>query len=85
MSVTARMYVVSVQRHAYNREALTVELGAATRGEENKAWAAATPSANLKMVVLNSGAGGVFLEAFEAGKDLHLTFDVAPDPSPPVE
>lgn len=85
MSTTARLYVTSIERHAYNRDALTVKLGAATKGEENKAWAAATPSFNASIVVLSSGGGAVFLEAFEAGKDLHVTFDVAPDPQPAAE
>lgn len=82
MSVVARMYVSTTQRFAYNPESVTVELQAVSRGEENKAWATATPSGSVKLSINNGPAGKWFEERL--GKDVLITFEDAGDASHPT-
>lgn len=80
MAVVARMFVQTITKNAWNKEAAQVTLAAATRGTENKEWASATPSANLTMTINNGAAAKFFEEAFATGADVHVTLDLAPDP-----
>ncbi len=72
--ITARFYVTSITRTAYNPAHAAITLKPAYRGEENKAWAEATPSGEITLQVNNPAAVAQFTEWFETGKDLHLTF-----------
>lgn len=72
--ITARFYVTSITRNAYNPAHAAITLKPAYRGEENKAWAEATPSGEITLQVNNPAAVAQFTEWFETGKDLHLTF-----------
>lgn len=72
MAVVARFYVAQITRNAYNPDAAVVTLNAVGRGPENKAWASATPSANLTMTINNGSAGNWFAERL--GKDVAITF-----------
>ncbi len=81
MAVVARVYVQEMTRFAYNPEHCRVTLNASTRGTENKEWAAATPSATFTMNINNGAASKFFEEAFNTKQDIHLTFDLAPDPT----
>lgn len=67
--IQARMYVQQVTQYAGSLGRQVV-LNAATRGEENKTWAAATPAATLTMTVKNDDA------IFELGKDYRVTFEI---------
>lgn len=80
MSVVARVFVREMTRYAYNPEHSRVVMQASTRGSENKEWAAATPSAEFTMQINNGAASKFFEEAFLTKQDIHLTFDLAPDP-----
>lgn len=75
--VRGKMYVSKVARYAWNTDATEIELKAVSQGEENKAWAAATPNATLTMTVLNEVAANlladqlgqeVFVDIFPAGE-----------------
>lgn len=72
MTVTARFYVDEITHRAYNPAHATVKLQAAGRGEQNKAWAQATPSGTIEMSV-NNPAAAEFFQAM-LGRDLELTF-----------
>lgn len=80
MTVNARFYVEHVTKSAYNPKAREVTLAAAGRGEQNRAWAAATPSGKITMQVNNPDAAAWFDEML--GKDLELTFREIPDEGP---
>lgn len=82
MAVAARFYVASVEKHAYasgQKPNGVVKLRASTRGDQNKAWAAATPSGDITMFVGNPVAFEWFEEQLVAGRDIALTFEVAPE------
>lgn len=54
----------------------TVRLAAVYDGsDENKSFAAATPSASVLMTISNPGAHGAFVE----GKSYYVTFEPAPE------
>lgn len=72
MTVTARFYVDQIIHRAYNPSHATVMLQAAGRGEQNKAWAQATPSGTIEMSVNNPAAAAFFRDML--GRDLELTF-----------
>jgi len=83
--VTARFYVNLVTRRAsgIRREGyaepspmVEVELMPATRGEENKSWASATPSGHFKMTVGNPEAAAWFESML--GRDVAITFEERP-------
>ena len=71
--VTARFYVSEVTRRAYNPDHVTVKLQAAGRGEQNKAWAAATPSGTIELTINNAAAAAFFGDRL--AKDVALTFE----------
>jgi hypothetical protein len=74
MTVRAKLFVQSVTRNAYQPDAAVITLAAVTRGQDNKAWAAATPTANLNMTILNAAAA----DLFELGEEYYLDFTPAP-------
>lgn len=78
MPVRAKLYVSEVKRQASNPDHVTVTLSAVTRGEENKTWAEATPSARFEMTINNPEAAA----SFTLGQELYVTFEAAePVPS----
>ena len=77
MTITARFYVESYTRRAYNPDHVDVTLRAAGRGEQNKAWAQATPSGEITMQVNNPVAAEFF--ASRLGQDVAVTFESLDD------
>jgi hypothetical protein len=75
MAVVARFYVSQVTRYAYNPAQAQVTLNAVSRGPENKAWAAATPSGTITLNINNGAAGEWFADRL--GKDIAITFTEA--------
>lgn len=61
--VRAKLYVASLTREAYNPGGTKVILRAATQGEENKVWAAATPNAEFTLTIKNPLAADAFDQA----------------------
>lgn len=83
MSVIARFYVAKVEKHAYTpgmTPQRAVTLQAATRGEENKSWAQATPSGQITMHINNGAAGQWFEEML--GRDVAVSFSTAEEAGP---
>lgn len=83
MSVIARFYVAEVTKSAYSSLAepqRKVTLRAATRGEENKSWAQATPSGTIELLI-NNGPAGLWFEE-NLGGDITITFAVAEEAPP---
>ena len=80
MAVVARFYCASITTTKWNptSEQTEVVLQAATRGQENKVWATATPVGKVTMTINNSAAGQWFRD--HLGKDVAITFDDAPEP-----
>jgi hypothetical protein len=62
MPVAARFYVSGLERNAYQPDATIVKMQPVTRGEQNRDWAAATPSGQIQMTILNASAAAVFAE-----------------------
>lgn len=88
MAVTARFYIAEIHKFPTNHGGWAdpaplgqVVLRPALRGEENKAWASATPSGEMKMTLR-----GDALPWFEErlGADLHITFEDVPAQTEPV-
>jgi hypothetical protein len=77
--VTARFYVSEVVHRAYNPSHANVTLVAAGRGEQNKAWAEATPSGTITMSINNPAAAEFFVTRL--GKDIALSFNDIGDDS----
>ena len=73
MAVTARFYVSEVTHRAYAPDQAQIKLAASTRGEENKAWATATPSGSIDMAINNPEAAAFFTARL--GQDVALTFE----------
>ncbi len=80
MAVNARFYVRQITKHAGQGWAapapiVTVELSpvSGNKAEQNKQWASATPSGEVKMTIGNPAAA----EWFESrlGKDIAITFE----------
>ena len=76
MSVTARFFIAKITRHAYSPDNVVAELSASTKGEQNKAWATATPSGTITMNINNPSAAAWFSERL--GQDVALTFEDVP-------
>lgn len=76
-TITARFYIESTTKHAYRPDARDVRLLAAGRGEQNKAWAEATPSGEWTMHVNNPAAAAFFDE--NVGRDLDITIRLVDD------
>jgi len=84
-TVSARFYVAQVNKSAYSKgyePTRAVILQAATRGEENKSWAQATPSGRIEMNINNGPAGQWFEE--HLGEDIAVSFSVAEE-APPTQ
>jgi hypothetical protein len=83
MKSTARFYVQEVSRFAYGSgwakpaPLVKVKLIVATRGEENKEWASATPQGEITMTIGNPEAAAWWDERL--GKDISVTFEDRPD------
>lgn len=83
MSVVAKFYVQEVTNFAYGQgwaapaPKVRVKLVVSTRGEENKAWASATPSGEINMTIGNPAAAEWFSSMI--GKDVSISFNEAPD------
>lgn len=71
MSVRAKFFVTEVAHTTYGG---TVKLQAVCRGEDNKAWASATPTGQITMGIRNDLA----LEQFQPGEEYFLDFTLAP-------
>lgn len=71
VSVRAKFFCVEATKRIHGS---TVILQPVARGEENKLWAAATPSGRLEMTILNDVAA----EVFEPGNEYYL--DITPVP-----
>jgi hypothetical protein len=82
--VAARFYIAKVEKFAYGGPGSvsqrSVTLQAATRGEENKSWAQATPSGQITMHINNGDAGAWFDE--HLGEDIAVSFSLAPEAGP---
>jgi len=77
MAVRARFFVQGLLRQAWDPAAVEVTLSAVSRGEENQAWAAATPSGQIKMTIKNPSAASWFTDSL--GQEVDVTFEqVAP-------
>jgi hypothetical protein len=85
-NVIARFYVAKVEKSAYGGPGTvsqrSVTLQAATRGEENKSWAQATPSGRIEMHINNGPAGEWFED--HLGEDIAVSFAVAEE-APPTQ
>lgn len=87
MAVQARFYVQRVTRYAgqwqegWAAPAPQVEVGmypvSGSRGEQNKAWASATPAGEIKLTVGNPDAANWFESML--GKDVSITFEERAD------
>lgn len=73
MSVSARFWIDEITTRGYNPAHAEVVMRPTCRGEENRAWAQATPSGEIKLTINNPDA----VEFFKAnqGKDVAITFD----------
>lgn len=77
MGVRAKMYVAEVKRFAYNKDNAEIVLRAVTRGgDDNKEWAAATPSGELKLTIGNPAA--VAALADHLGEDFYVDISLVP-------
>ena len=72
MSVRAKFFVQQVSRTA--QKTGEVQLNVVCRGEDNKEWAAYTPSGSITMTILNESAFG----QFEPGDEYFVDFTPAP-------
>lgn len=72
MGVRAKMFVAEIAQTTYGGR---VKLQVVTRGEDNKAWASATPSGELTLTIRNELA----LEQFGApGREFYVDFTPVP-------
>lgn len=70
-AVRAKFFVQSISRTTYGGQ---VKLQAVTRGQDNKEWAAATPSGSIDMTILNEVALAVFTDP---GLEFYVDFTLA--------
>lgn len=70
-AVRAKFYVEALHVRQWGTE---IEMRPVTRGEDNKAWSAATPSGHLTMTVTNERAS----DQFAPGQEWFLTFEPVP-------
>ena len=71
--VKAKLYVAAIERTATRPDHAKITLGAVTRGNENKQWAEATPSASFIMTIQNPVAAAQFV----LGQEYYVTFERA--------
>lgn len=76
MSVRARFYIAEITKSAHNPGASQVTLSAVSRGDQNKTWAKATPSGQIKMTINNEPAASWFENRL--GEDCDITFTAVP-------
>jgi hypothetical protein len=72
MAVRAKMYVTKTEQGIHGG---AVELQVVCRGEDNKKWAAATPTGNARFGILNQLA----LDEFQPGVEYFVTFERVPE------
>lgn len=70
VTVRAKFFVQEVAKTTYGGR---VRLQAVCRGEDNKVWAAATPTGSIEMTIRNDGA----LAQFSPGDELYVDFSPA--------
>lgn len=76
-SIVGHMYLAEATVNAYSPDQLTVVLRVVTKGEQNKKWAAATPTGELKLGIKNPDATGIFRSSENAsGIDLNAEYEV---------
>jgi hypothetical protein len=84
MSVRAKFYVSEITKRAYNPDHVTVLLSPVTRGgDDNKEWAAATPSGKVEMQINNPSAAKQFDQWMIEKRDIYITFDAVPKEEAP--
>lgn len=71
MTVRAKFFVTEIARTTYGGRII---LSAVCRGEDNKAWASATPSGQITMTIRNE----VAVEQFDVGEEYFVDFTPAP-------
>lgn len=78
MPVAARFYVSEFTETAYQPDGGgKVVLVAVSRGDQNRAWASATPVGRIEMTINNPAAAQWFRDRMKAGDDVSLMFDAA--------
>lgn len=76
-SIVCHLYLAEASVGAYSPDQLSVVLRVVTKGEQNKTWAAATPSGELKLSIKNPAATGIFRSSEQAsGIDLNAEYEV---------
>jgi hypothetical protein len=76
MAVQARVYVAEIALYAWGDGGKVVMRAVTRGGDDNKSWAAATPSAQFEMQVNNPDAFAWFSDRL--GKDVAVTFSEVP-------
>lgn len=77
MGVRAKMYIQSIEHLAWGT---VVKLQVVSRGEDNKAWSAATPAGGLSLTIKNEQASNQFtLEQIREGQEFFI--DITPVPN----
>lgn len=77
MGVRAKMYLQSIEHTTYGT---IVKLQAVTRGEDNKAWAAATPAGGVTLTIKNDQAADQFsVDQLREGQEFFV--DITPVPA----
>ena len=79
MSVRGKFFIKTCSAHAVGNG--SVELAAATRGSENKQWAAASPSGSISLAINNKPAWDFFMD--NVGREVYVDFTLAADPDAP--
>lgn len=72
-TVRAKLYVSGIGRDVNAPDSINVHLAAVTRGDDNKTWAEASPSAEFRMTINNPSAAAFFV----LGQELYVTFERA--------
>lgn len=73
-AVRAKMYVSKTERHAYDPSATKITMQVVSRGDENKAWAAATPTGTLELSIKNPIAAAALAD--QLGQEFYV--DITP-------
>lgn len=73
MAVVAKLFVSSVRRQVSAPDTVEITLNAVTQGDENRAWAEATPAAKFEMSIQNPDAA----VEFELGQEFYVRFEKA--------
>lgn len=73
MYVSARFWVDEIKTRGYNPDVAEVLLRPTCRGDENKAWAKATPDGEIRLMINNPAAAQFFKD--NQGKDVAITFE----------